>query len=156
MVILAVGCLGIVMMQYVAQKSTGFTYLRQQAMQSAANIIDRVRANRQTAVNGSYNYSNLVTSGTPAVPSTPSVMCDTASCSSTELASYDIWFWLSKDVAQLPNGAGSLSVSTTGGNSVLTVIVQWSDAPAQNLLGANGQVSVTNSAIAQFTLGTSL
>jgi type IV pilus assembly protein PilV len=148
--------LGIASMFMVAHKASSSSYLRQLAVQSAYNIIDKMRANRQQAINGAYNVSNLVNSGTPTPPSSPGVLCTSSTCTASQLASYDVWYWLSADVAQLPSGAGSISTTVNGINTLVTVIVQWSDLPAQNLLGAGGQVTSSNPAIAQFSIGTSL
>jgi len=156
MVIMSIGMLGVAAMLMVSHKASSSSYLRQQAVQSAYNIIDRMRANRQAAINGSYNASDLVNSGTPTLPSTPAANCATTTCTSTQMATYDVWYWLTYDVAQLPNGAGSISTAVSGSNTIATVVVQWSDVPAQNMLGAGGAVSSTNATIAQFSIGTSL
>lgn len=133
LVILAIGMLGIARLLIVAHKSNSSSYLQQQAVQSAYDIIDRIRANRATALTGNYSVSNLVSSGTPSQPSTPGTNCETASCSSTQLASYDTWHWLSQDLTKLPNGCGSISTTGSGINTVVTVTVQWDDSP--NLTG---------------------
>lgn len=156
MVVIAIGMLGVASMLMVSHKASSSSYLRQQAIQCAYNMIDKMRANRQIAINGGYNVSNLVSSGAPTPPSAPAVNCVTSTCTSSQIATYDVWYWLTSDVTQLPNGAGSITTAVNGGNTIVTVIVQWSDAPAQNLLGAGGQVSSTNAATAQFSIGTSL
>lgn len=135
LVILAIGMLGIARLLMVAHKSNSSSYTSQQAVQSAYNIIDRIRANRQAGINGNYNATNLVSTGTPVAPSAPSTNCGTSICSSTEMASYDTWYWLATDVAQLPNGCGSVSTAVAGINTLVTVTVQWDDSPVQNAMG---------------------
>jgi type IV pilus assembly protein PilV len=156
MVVMAIGMLGIAAMLMVAHKASSSSYLRQQASQSVSNMIDKMRANRQAAISGNYNISDLVASGAPTIPASPSPSCVTASCTTTQLAAYDAWYWLANDVGQLPNGAGSITTTLSGTNTLVTVTVQWNDSPAQTTLGASGQVSSSNSAIAQFSVSTSL
>lgn len=135
--ILSFGLLGIAGMMGLTLKSNNSSYLQQQSVQSAANIVDRIRANSAAAISGSYDVNNLVTSGTPTAPSTPSPDCSTATCNPTQMAAYDSWNWLTKDVAaQLPNGCASVTTAASGSNTLVTVTVQWDDSPAQSQLGS--------------------
>lgn len=136
LVLLAIGMLGIARMLMIAHKSTSSSHIRQQAIQSAYNIIDRIHANRQEAINGGYNASNLVANGVPSAPSAPASNCNTSICTASDLAAYDTWNWLTSDVSQLPNGCGSISTTASGINTLVTVTVQWDDSPAQKALGA--------------------
>ncbi len=135
LVILAIGMLGIAKILLIAHKSNSSSYIRQQAAQSAYDIIDRIRANRLVAINGNYNVNNLVSSGTPTTPSAPSPNCGNSSCTSTQLAAYDTWHWLATDLAQLPNGCGSITTAVAGMSTLITVTVQWDDSPAQKMFG---------------------
>lgn len=160
LVIISFGLLGIAGVLLTAHRASSSSYMRQQAEQSVYNIIDRIRANRTAAINGNYNASNLVTSGQPTLPSSPSKTClgsgSTYSCSSSEMAAYDLWYWLNYDVGSLPNGSASITTSANGTNTLLNIVVQWNDSPAQSLIGAGGQVSSSSASIAQFSLGTLL
>lgn len=153
LVFMAIGMLGIASMLILAHKASSSGYLRQQAIQSAYDMIDRMRANRQAAINGSYNVSNL---GSGAAPSAPGTDCSVSVCSPTQMASWENWYWLSRSLTTLPRGAGSITTNTVGGNTIATVTVQWDDSPAQSILGAGGQVSNNNPSMAQFSIGTSL
>lgn len=134
LVILAIGMLGIARMLMIAHKANSSSYIRQQSIQAAYDIIDHMHANRQAAINGNYNVNNLVSSGAPAIPSAPSTTCDTSACSSTQLASYDSWRWLSAELTKLPNGCGAVSTNTVGLNTVITVIIQWDDNASQTAI----------------------
>lgn len=135
--ILAFGLLGIGSMMGFALKANSSSYLKQQSIQSAYNIIDRMRANSQMATGGSYNVNNLVTSGSPVIPAKPSPDCSAAACSPAEVAAYDSWYWLAQEVAtQLPGGCASVTTAASGTNTLVTVTVQWDDSPAQNKLGS--------------------
>lgn len=150
LVILALGMLGIARMLLITHKTNSSNYIRQQAVQSAYDILDRIVANRSAAIAGNYNVNNLVTTGAPTIPNSPTANCTTSSCSTSQLASYDTWYWLATDLAQLPYGCGSINTSVSGINTLVTVTVQWNDNPAQNFLGA------TNPTPAQFTIQSEL
>ena len=135
LVILAIGMLGIARMLLITHKSNSSNYIKQQAVQYAYDILDRIHANRQAAINGNYSVSNLVNSGAPTAPSAPSTNCGGSICTSPQLAAYDTCYWLATDVAQLPNGCGAISTAVSGLNTVVTVTVQWDDSPAQKMLG---------------------
>ncbi len=136
LVIFAIGLLGIATLLLVAHKTNSSNYIKQQAVQSAYNILDRMHANRQTALTGSYNVNNLVTSGTPSIPNTPSPDCSSASCTTTQLATYDTWYWLAKDLTQLPNGCGKITTAASGVSTVFTITVQWDDSPTKQTFNA--------------------
>ena len=150
LVILAMGMLGIARMLLITHKSNSSNYIRQQAVQSAYDILDRIHANRAAALSGNYGVSNLVANGTPTAPGAPSTNCSSSICTSTQLATYDTWYWLANDVTQLPNGCGSISTAVSGLNTVVTVTVQWDDSPAQKMLGT------TNPTPSQFILQSEL
>jgi type IV pilus assembly protein PilV len=134
--ILSFGLLGVGGMMALTLKSNSSSYVKQLSVQSAYNIIDRMRANNQAAIGGGYSASNLVTNGTtPVAPTVPAVDCSSAVCTPSQMATYDIWYWLVKDVAaQLPNGCASVVTTASGLNTLVTVTVQWDDSPAQSKL----------------------
>lgn len=137
LVILSFGLLGIAGMMGQSIKSNSSSYLKQRSIQSAYNIIDRMRANTQVAISGSYAANNLVMSGVPTLPSTPAADCGNTTCTAAQLATYDTWYWLVNDVAaRLPNGCASVTTSISGLNTKVTVTVQWEDGPAQAQLGS--------------------
>ena len=150
LVVLALGMLGIAHMMLITHKSNSSNYIRQQAVQSAYDILDRIQANRQAAISGNYTVSNLVLAGTPTAPSAPSTNCSQSICTPTQLAAYDTWDWLSANVTQLPNGCGAISTTASGINTVVTVTVQWDDSPAQTTLG------IINPSPAQFIVESAL
>jgi type IV pilus assembly protein PilV len=150
LVIFAIGMMAIARMLLISHRTNTSNYLRQQAVQSAYDIIDRMRANRQASLNGSYVVSNIVTTGTPTQPSSPSTNCDSTACTTTQLATYDVWYWLAKDVAQMPNGCGAVVTALSGSDTIVTVTVQWDDSLAQKTFG------VTNAAPSQLILQTKL
>ncbi|CEG58506.1 type IV pilus modification protein PilV [Legionella fallonii] len=158
LVILAIGLLGLASMLMYSNKANNSSYAKQQAVQCAYDIFDRIRANYQSAINGSYNISNIGSNGLPATVSTPSTLCNVSACTPTQMATYDTWYWLTKDVAKLPNGSGSITSALSGatGNTVITVTIQWDDSQAQANLGASSTVSSNNANFVQLSIQSQL
>ena len=107
--VMALGLLGLAGLQATALKNNHSAYLRSQAALYAYDMIDRLRADRQAALTGSYNLTMVA-----SAPS-GSTLVD------TERAG-----WLTQ-LAGLPAGDGSIDVTTAG---VVTVVVQWNDSRA--------------------------
>ncbi|RUR04062.1 type IV pilus modification protein PilV [Legionella sp. km772] len=153
-IIIAIGMLGIASMLLVSNQANNSSYMKQQAIQNVYNIFDKIRANSQAAVNGNYNISNIGSTGLPTAVTTPAVMCNAAACTPAQLATYDTWTWLTKDLSRLPNGCGSITTapSPVAGNTTVTVTVQWDDSPAQNSVGTNSQISTVNANFVQIRI----
>lgn len=141
LVILAVGLLGIAGLLITEMKANSSAYVRQQAVQSAYDILDSMRANQAQAVAGAYNMCNLQGGGCPGGASgataVPSAQCApsaygviTVACAPAQMAAYDVYHWANVDLSQIPSGAGAVATMTSGSAVVVTVTVQWSDNPA--------------------------
>ncbi|CAL1241509.1 type IV pilus modification protein PilV [Candidatus Methylocalor cossyra] len=111
MVVLAIGLLGLAGLQNSGLRSDLSAYHRSQATLLAYTILDAMRANRQTAVDGGYNYNYA----TPPAPLAP--------CSAPP--NPDLVAWCAALAAQLPQGTGGVNVA---GNGLATVVVQWDDS----------------------------
>lgn len=156
-VILAIGMLGIAALLITTQKSNSSSYIKQQAVQSAYNILDRMRANQQEAISGAYNVNNLAAAGAaPVVPGTPATDCSVVACSPAQMATYDTWHWLAKDLPQMTNGCGSVVTSAAGANTLVTVTVQWDDSPASKTLGSSVATQSAGSTLAKYSIQTLL
>ena len=146
--IVSLGLLGIAGTLLTATRSASSSYLEQNAVQYAYDMVDRMRAN-----------ANAVTAGGPytatlsAPTSAPSANCNTSSCSSAQMAAWDVWEWQSLLHSNLPNGLGSVTVASGTDNTVtITVKVQWIDTPAQTTFN----VATSKLAPASYTVVTSL
>jgi hypothetical protein len=71
-----------------------------------------------------------------AAPSgAPGTSCSSSPCTPAQLASLDVQQWQSDLKTVLPGGQGSVAVAAGGPQNnaaIVTVTVQWSDAPAQS------------------------
>lgn len=113
--VLSIGLLGLAGLQATGLQSNHSGYLRSQATIFAYEMADRLRANRSTAISGSYNIA--LTDSAP---------------SGTAIQDADRSDWINRLGAALPAGDGAVSCSTTtdaNGETtcVCTLTVQWND-----------------------------
>ena len=109
MLILSVGLLGLAGLQATGIKNNHSAYMRSQAVAFGYDIIDRMRANRLSALSGGYNIA--MGSGAP---------------SGSSIAQTDLRQWKNLIAGHLPTGDASANVN--GGT--VTVVVQWDDSRA--------------------------
>lgn len=135
LVILSVGMLGLGKMLMFSLKSNGTAYSNTQATYMANSMLDRMRANRATAIQGTGSAYYL-----PALTSSASYgagpNCLASSCSGSTLAAYDLAGWLAglSSTNGLPNGQGQVVFGTLGAETSVTITVSWNDAIAQQAL----------------------
>lgn len=113
-VLVSIGLLGLAGLQLTTVQNTNSSGERFEATTLARDILERMRANRQQALNGQYN---LALGDAPAGGS---------------LAGDDLTAWINA-LATLPAGEGSVDVDNTG---VVTIEVAWTDASNDNAADA--------------------
>jgi type IV pilus assembly protein PilV len=117
--VLAIGLLGLAGLQATSLRFNSSAYLRSQATNLANDMADRMRANRQIAINGGY---------TPQAFEDPPPACAVVAPAGT-LAQQDLQAWRNALACTLPLGTGSLA-RVAGGN-VFTITVRWDDSRGQ-------------------------
>jgi type IV pilus assembly protein PilV len=134
LLILAIGFLGMASLQLNALRNNNSAYERSQASMLAYDIVDRMRANRDSALNGDYNKA------IGDAPTATDCRGNGADCSPAQIAEFDINVWKCRlggwnanascapgalDITgKLPNGDGSIVLNADG---TITVTVQWED-----------------------------
>lgn len=106
--VLSVGLLGLAAMQTVSLRQNQSAAVRSQATLLAYEITDRMRANRQGALDGDYNLA--IDAATPAP---------------TDIPTTDLAEWRNELDLRLPAGTGSVAVDA---NDMATIVVQWDDS----------------------------
>lgn len=164
LVILSVGLLGIAAMVSVSMKSKGSSYLRTQALAQANAIIDRMRANRATAITGSYDFTDAkgsvsatAGSGNPASTITQqSCSGDAANCSPQQIAIMDMYEW-KQDLQNLLAGGVAQNVSFYINTTVVSQYVQvqvaisWDDTIANSAINGTTSSSAVTAACSAAT-----
>jgi len=141
LVILSVGLLGIAAMVSVSMKSKGSSYLRTQALAQSGAIIDRMRANRATAITGGYNCNDI--RGTVTCPSgnlTQQTCNGTANaCTPAQIATMDMYEWTQDLQNLLGNGIATnvsynITTTTVAQYTQVQVSISWDDTIANTAI----------------------
>lgn len=107
-VVLAIGLLGLAGLQATAVRSNNSAYMRSQATVFAYDIADRMRVNRQAALNAAYDLCNA--------------NVNAAGC--VGLAQQDVQEWRAALANTLPSGTGTIA---RGAGNAFTITIQWDD-----------------------------
>jgi len=108
--ILAIGLLGLAGLQSTSLRSNHSAMLRSQATVLAYDIVDRLRANRDAALNGGYDIA-LGNAG-----------------SGSSMVAGDLIAWKGNLDAMLPEGDGAIVRVRNGNRTTFTITVQWDDS----------------------------
>lgn len=117
-VVLSVGLLGLAGLQATSVRFNHSAYLRSQATSLAYDIADRMRVNRQAALNN--NYTGSVTR-----------TCQSNVALAGTVAAQDIAAWGNALACALPLGRGNI---VRGAGNIFTVTVLWDDSRGQEPL----------------------
>lgn len=110
LILVSVGLLGIAGMQLATVQTTNSAAQRFEATTLAKDILERMRANRNRAMQGQYN-----------------IALDADPGGGTR-ADEDLLEWKTALEQALPGGDGAVEVQTVGGSRVATITVQWTDS----------------------------
>ena len=127
LMILSVGTLGIAAMMAVSLKSKNSAYSRTQANDLAYTILDRMRANRPTAIQHDYD---IALGAKPATPPSGGCVGLAADCTPAEIANLDLTEWKDSLANILPSGDGSIRTADLDQMTQVTISVQWKDKRA--------------------------
>jgi len=137
LLVLAVGALGIASMQLAGLKYTSGSYARTQAVILADDMANRLKANRNFALNfnnglpaGPSPYAVINTFNAPTPAGVNCLGNSTQTCTPQQLANYDIVTWRNELARVLPSGRGSITtinrVLMNGVNQrQFNISVQW-------------------------------
>ena len=121
MVISAVSLLGLAGLQAQSLSFNNTAYVRSQATYFAYDILEKMRMNKTAANAGGYDLA------TTDVPLSASCYGTSATCSESDFATADKYEWYTLITSTLPGGAGSVSLATGSGTTIVTVVVQWNN-----------------------------
>lgn len=107
--VLAVGLLGLAGLMASTMRNSHGSYFRTQAVWLSYDVADRMRANRQAALDGNYN-----------------IALGDAAPGGASVSATDLQAWRNA-LAVLPQGAGAVNVAA---DRTVTVTVQWNDTRA--------------------------
>ena len=125
--VLAIGLLGILALQSKSMQYNQSAHVYSQAVYLANDIAERLRGNSVAAA----SYSDAVT----AIPTSAPTSCESNSCTSQQIVSWDKWVWSQNVEKFLP--AGDVSISPVafpdpaGARSFLHIQVSFDDSRSE-------------------------
>jgi len=122
MVILAIGVLGLGVMQITSLQNTQGGQMRSQATILAYDMIDTMRTNSPSVTSGAYNIGFA-----DETPAATECYGAEANCTSAEMATSDINHWRTSLAASLPSGNGFIAAGDAGTTNRVSVIITWID-----------------------------
>lgn len=123
LVVLSIGLLGVAALQTYSVKYNHQSYQRTQSVILSDAIVDRMRANPDAVNAGTFT----IPYGTPASSYTPAAGCPATCASATDLATYDIFQWLSTIAAPGMLTNGRAGITTDGTRHTITITWQEND-----------------------------
>lgn len=115
LIVLSIGLLGLSGLQTLGLRNNHSAFVRSQATLVTSDIVDRMRANRQAALDGRYNFD---------YDTDPPIVSCTDRCTALTIARMDVRTWRTY-VERLPAGESEIDVDAGG---VATIRVQWADS----------------------------
>ena len=123
LLVLSIGLLGLAALQTTSLQYNTGSYFRTQATFLAYDIIDRMRANTDAVVDNDNNgYDQPTTTNV-----SPPVNCDTTSCTSAELALYDVRKWYDRIVIALPDAATNPPTIQISSTKRVAIRINWQE-----------------------------
>jgi type IV pilus assembly protein PilV len=127
LVIFSIGLLGLGALQAVGVQENLSAYNRTLAMQQAADMGERIRANYTAANGGSYDSISTTLTSVPSA----CIGSSATNCTDTQMAANDIYAWNKKTQELLPSGRGKVSRS----GDLFVITVMWDE----DRTGATGE-----------------
>lgn len=127
LLVLSIGLLGLAALQTTSLQYNTGSYFRTQATFMAYDIIDRMRANLSAVANSDGNGYDQPASANV----TASTNCDTTSCTSAQLALYDVKKWYDRAVATLPEAANFPPTIQIDSSNLVTITIRWRERDLQ-------------------------
>ena len=121
LLVLSIGLLGLAALQTTSLQYNTGSYLRTQATFMAYDIIDRMRANISAVADSDGNGYDQPTSSNV----TASTNCDITTCTSAQLALYDVKRWYDRAVATLPNATTTPPTIQINSTNMVTITIRW-------------------------------
>jgi len=117
LVVLAVGMLGIAGLYVTTLRSGGGAIYRMQAVNLAADLADRIRANRgaNVAYNGAAANNNCYGAGS-------------VDCAPALMAANDLLVWQQQIAAIMPGGNGVVAVAGAAVPYTYTITITWTES----------------------------
>lgn len=140
--ILAIGVLGFAGMQMQAVRMGGDSHARVQATAIAQDLIERITMNDSSLVQGVNGYAIALSTGDyVTAPSSLPVDCQTGTCTTTQMVTFDVGQVAYYAATLLPGGLLSGQVAATNSDN-LQIFVSWGGT--QPVVGSGDNACMTD------------
>lgn len=112
--IISIGLLGVAGLHAYSLRNNYESLMRSHASALAADITDRMRANRAVALSATHDYNLQFSDGKPAITGTPPIV-----------SLVDLNQWLTAIELALPNGDGQINVDPV--SRIATIEIRWGE-----------------------------
>ena len=135
MLIVSLALLGTAGLQAYSMRLNQGGQFRTQAVFLAADLAERIEANRAAAVNlGAY----VVAPSNAAVLPSTACLAGQPPCNAAALAAFDLSQWQNAVAASLPQASWSVAQTVAGNPSTYTITISWADRRADTSYSAAG------------------
>ena len=124
LLVLSIGLLGLAALHVTSLQYNTGSYFRTQAAVMAYDILDRMRVNSAAIANGGAYDIATAAAATPFLTSTDPT-CDTSSCSSANMAAYDLGKWYKRMSLVLPGASTNLATIDVSATRLVTIDIRW-------------------------------
>ena len=127
LLIISLALLGTAGLQAYSMRLNQGGQFRSLAVFLAADLAERMEANRTSAVAGDYVVASTDGAAFLAGAAAVSTACVTAACSAAQLAAYDLSQWQSAVATTLPQSSWSVAQVISGTQGTYTITINWVD-----------------------------
>ena len=121
LLIISLALLGTAGLQAYSMRLSQGGQFRTQAVFLAADLAERMEANKPGSVAGAYVVANS------NVAVTPSTACVDAACAAAALAAFDVAQWQNAITTTLPQSSWTVAQTVAGNPSTYTITISWVD-----------------------------
>ena len=150
LLIISLALLGTAGLQAYSMRLNQGGQFRSLAVFLAADLAERMEANRTSALAGGYVVPSTLGADFLAGGAAVSTACVTAACSPAALAAYDLSQWQSAVATTLPQCSWSVAQTVSGSQRTYTVTLNWVDRKTN----ANSAAADANSSFGSNAAGT--
>jgi type IV pilus assembly protein PilV len=155
LVILSIGLLGLAAMQASALSSTHGSQLESMVALQARSLADAMSANPDYWANNTPTFTVGGTAASPtfgsAAPAAPSGGCINTTCSSTNMAGYDLQQWAKQLLTQVPGANATITCSTSAPVGC-SITINWTEKAAAALNQGTQNASTVPTTSMTYTL----
>lgn len=121
LLVTSVGIMGLLSMQVSTSQQVQTTRYLQTANQALVDLANHITNNKTQALNGEFDFTNLSSGTAP----TASVNCKQTTCTSPQIAAYELNQWFSGISQTLPSPRFSVVSKTAVNGKQITILLIW-------------------------------